>query len=269
MDVVGHDNVGPKFIEASFGLSRSESARNHGCNPRVSKPDWTEGGTIGHPVQAQECLRGSFGWVTRRRAPKLSGQRTEQTPSDEDKRLARVPMRQSPSVELFGRRNRLPYFAGHSSFSAFSSRISQSGITLIEMIIVLAIVGLITAVSFPAVTSGLDSVRLRGATDTIASFLNAGLNKAERSQTPVEIVISIAENKIKILLPERTRELPMPDSIRIVKIHPELLGTEEQDRSIVLYPNGAVPRFGVEIASSKGAHRIVRVDPITGVPQVE
>jgi type II secretory pathway pseudopilin PulG len=149
-----------------------------------------------------------------------------------------------------------------------SSR-SSAGITLVEMIIVLALVGLITAISFPAITSGLDSVRLSSASDSIVSFLNAGLNRAERGQTPVEIVISIAENKVKVLTSDRTRELSMPESISIVKIHPEIPGAEEQARSIVLYPSGAIPRFGVEIASSKGTRRIVRVDPITGVPKVE
>jgi prepilin-type N-terminal cleavage/methylation domain-containing protein len=144
-----------------------------------------------------------------------------------------------------------------------------AGITLIEMIIVLALVGMVTAIAFPSVTSGLDSVRLSSASDSIASFLNAGLNRAERRQTPVEIYISISENKIRVVS-DSVRELEMPETIHIVKIHPVLpSGEEEQARSIVLYPNGAIPRFGVEIASPKGIHKIVRVDPITGVPQVE
>lgn len=144
-----------------------------------------------------------------------------------------------------------------------------AGITLIEMIMVLAIVGMVTAIAFPSVTSGLDSVRLSSASDSIASFLNAGLNRAERRQTPVEINISVAENKIRVVS-DSVRELNMPESIRIVRIHPVLpTGEDEQARSIILYPNGAIPRFGVEIASPKGIHRIVRVDPITGVPQVE
>ncbi len=144
-----------------------------------------------------------------------------------------------------------------------------AGITLIEMIMVLAIVGMVTAIAFPSVTSGLDSVRLSSASDSIASFLNAGLNRAERRQTPVEINISVAENKIRVIS-DSVRELNMPETIHIVRIHPVLpTGEDEQARSIILYPNGAIPRFGVEIASPKGIHRIVRVDPITGVPQVE
>ena len=136
---------------------------------------------------------------------------------------------------------------------------------------VLAIIGMITAIAFPAVTSGLDSVRLSSASDSIVSFLNAGLNRAERRQTPVEIIISIPENKIKShgcrIRVARTSDAGV-DSHRQDPSRTSI-GEEEQARSIVLYPNGAIPRFGVEIASPKGIHRIVRVDPITGVPQVE
>lgn len=146
---------------------------------------------------------------------------------------------------------------------------SRSGVTLIEMMMVVAIIGLVVAISFPAVTSGLESVRLSSASDSIVSFLNAALNRAERRQTPVEIYITIPENKIRFLSVDTTRELGMPETIRIVKIHPELPSGEDEARSFVLYPNGAIPRFGVEIAGPKGIHRIVRVDPITGVPQVE
>jgi hypothetical protein len=37
----------------------------------------------------------------------------------------------------------------------------------------------------------------------------------------------------------------------------------------MVYPGGAVPRVGVEIVNARGVHRIVRVDPITGVPRIE
>jgi prepilin-type N-terminal cleavage/methylation domain-containing protein len=147
---------------------------------------------------------------------------------------------------------------------------TTAGITLIEMIVVVAIIGLIGAVAFPAVTSGIDSARMSSASDSIVSFLNAALNRAERRQQPVEVVVSIKENKLMLYTVDTTRHLDMPESVRIVKVHPERLTEEtEQERSIVLYPYGAIPRFGVEIASSRGHRRIVRVDPITGVPQVE
>src|SRR5215208_1718689 len=96
------------------------------------------------------------------------------------------------------------------------------------MIVVVALIGIIGAISFPAVTSGLDSVRLTSASDSIVSFLNAALNRAERRQTPVEIYVSIAENKLKFFSVDTSRELEMPESTRIVKIHPELISGEAE-----------------------------------------
>jgi len=58
--------------------------------------------------------------------------------------------------------------------AGFAGR-GQGGVTLIEMMIVVAIVGLMVGITFPAVSAGLDSVRLASATDSLASFLNAAV----------------------------------------------------------------------------------------------
>lgn len=149
---------------------------------------------------------------------------------------------------------------------------ARAGITLIEMIIVMSLIALAAAIAFPAVTSGVDSLRLTAASDAIVSFLNGGLNRAERRQEVVEIIVLREANKIIMRSedPNFVRELAMPESIRMVRIHPDVFGLEEEnERRFVLYPGGTVPRFGVEIANRRGLHRIVRVDPITGVPRVE
>ena len=61
------------------------------------------------------------------------------------------------------------------------------GVTIVEMLIVVTIIGLIAGISFPAVTSGIDSLRLASASDSLASFLNGAMNRAERRQDVVEI----------------------------------------------------------------------------------
>ncbi len=148
---------------------------------------------------------------------------------------------------------------------------SQAGLTLIEMMVVVFIVSLVAAISFPSISSSLDGLRLRGATDSIVSFLNAGMNRAERRQEIVEVTISKTENAILLRSadPGFQRRLAMPEGVTISKIHPEILTHDEVARSYVFYPGGTIPRFGIEIANRKGTHRTVRVDPITGVPEVE
>ena len=147
----------------------------------------------------------------------------------------------------------------------------RRGVTLIEMLVVVALIGVVAAVSFPSVTSGIDSVRLRSASDIVVSFLNAGLNKAERQRLPVEMTISKVDNTLTMrsVDPAFIRSVELPEGIRIVRFLPEVQGQDETSRSFLLYPDGSVPRLGVELMNRRGVHRIVRVDPITGVPIVE
>jgi prepilin-type N-terminal cleavage/methylation domain-containing protein len=148
---------------------------------------------------------------------------------------------------------------------------ASGGVTLIEMLIVMAIIGLLAGISFPAVSSGIDSLRLSSASDAVVSFLNAGLNRAERRQQLVEIVVSKADRSLTMRSSEPgfLRRIELPEGVTIVSILPESPDEREPGRSFVLYPGGAVPRLGLELANRRGVRRIVRVDPITGAPRIE
>src|SRR5690349_12449807 len=97
------------------------------------------------------------------------------------------------------------------------SACAASGVTLLEMVVVLALIGLIVAVSGPSVSAGIDSIRMTTASDSIASFLNTALTHAERKQQPVEVIISQKESKFTAIsnVPGFTREMKLPDGIFI------------------------------------------------------
>jgi prepilin-type N-terminal cleavage/methylation domain-containing protein len=148
---------------------------------------------------------------------------------------------------------------------------SKAGVTLIEMLIVVALISLFAGLMFPSVSSGIESLRLQQASDGISGFLNAGLNRAERNRVVVEITINKAENALTMYSTEPgfMKRLEMPDGVRIVDVFPPAPEDMIAPRRFLLYPGGSPPRFGVEIENRKNVRRIVRVDPITGVPQVE
>jgi prepilin-type N-terminal cleavage/methylation domain-containing protein len=151
-----------------------------------------------------------------------------------------------------------------------SKRLNR-GVTLMEMLVVLAIIGLLAGISFPSLSAGIDSVRMVSATDSIASFLNAAVNRAERRQEPIELLISTKDSALKLYSnePGFTRELKMPEGIRIEAVLPKETDEEDSSRRLILMPGASVPGIGIQIVNRRGSRRIVRLDPMTGFPRVE
>jgi hypothetical protein len=141
-----------------------------------------------------------------------------------------------------------------------------------EMTIVMALIALLAGVSFPAITAGLDTIRLNAAVGSIASFFNGALNRADRRQQPIEIVILPEKGRIELYSnePGYVRELVIPEGVAIEAILPKI--ADEPDhapRRLVVMPGGTPPAIGLQLASRKGVRKIVRLDPMTGVPHVE
>jgi hypothetical protein len=136
----------------------------------------------------------------------------------------------------------------------------------------MAIIGLMVGVSFPAISTGLDSIRLTSASDSIASFLNGALNRAERRQQVIALIIYPKENKLEIYSNEAgfTRQLLMPDGVTIEAVLPRIPDLPDSEpRRLIVMPGSTVPAIGIQIANRRGIRRIVRVDPMTGFPRVE
>jgi prepilin-type N-terminal cleavage/methylation domain-containing protein len=136
----------------------------------------------------------------------------------------------------------------------------KAGVTLIEMLIVVAIVAVVAGVSFPSVASGLDNVRLRSAADSVTGFLNGAMSRVERKEQAIEIVVIPQERALMMYSSEPgfTRRLELPEGIKIAG---------EEARQFLLLPGGTPPAMGIDIYNQRGAHKIIRIDPVTGVPQ--
>jgi len=146
----------------------------------------------------------------------------------------------------------------------------SKGVTLLELLVVVAVIALLVSISFPAVTSGLDSLRLASASDSLVSFLNGGLNRCERRQEVVEVAISVKKNEVVLHSSEPgfERKLAMTEGVRIEAVDPKL-EVEEDPRRFILMPGGTVPGVGVQLVNRREQRRMVRVDPMTGVPRIE
>jgi prepilin-type N-terminal cleavage/methylation domain-containing protein len=155
-----------------------------------------------------------------------------------------------------------------SSVGAINNRTGESGVTLIEMMIVVTIIALVAGLTYPSIAAGFDSLRLRSASNSIVSFLDTALDRADRRQQVVEIRVSPRESAIIARSADLgfVRRLDLPDGVRITAVTPAVEGEPNELRRFLVYPGGAVPRIGVELANPEGRRRWVSVDPVTGVP---
>jgi len=137
------------------------------------------------------------------------------------------------------------------------------GVTLLEMLIVVTIIGTIAMISFPALTSGLAGVRLSSASGEAASFLTSSMNNVERKEQAAAIVISPKENRLDVFTavsgekPARTYQPPSSITFE-----------GEEPHRYLLFPGGAFPHISLVLRNEKGARRSVEIDPVTAVPQV-
>ena len=142
---------------------------------------------------------------------------------------------------------------------------------MVEMVVVVAIIALIVGLSFPAASAGLESVRMVSAADSVATFLNAAVNRAERRQEPVEVVVYAKEARMELYTnePGFKRELAMPEGVLIESVSGEEGADPAQPRRILFIPGSTVPGISIQLGNRRNAHRRVRLDPMTGFPRVE
>src|ERR1017187_2333014 len=105
----------------------------------------------------------------------------------------------------------------------------QRGVTLIEMLIVMAVIALVAGLSYPSVSAGLDSLRLRSTSDAIIGFLNTALARADTRQQVVEILISPQEGTLVAISADGAfrKRLEIASPVKIMSVKPALAASIE------------------------------------------
>lgn len=137
------------------------------------------------------------------------------------------------------------------------------------MVLVMTIIALIAAITFPTASSALDSLRLRTAGERVVSLLNSAMDRADRVQQVVEIRVSPEDNAISARSVDLSlnHTLAIPAPVRISSTGASLPNGEQENaqRRYLLYPGGAPPHIQIELETAEGRKRLIRVDPVTGM----
>lgn len=147
-----------------------------------------------------------------------------------------------------------------------NGRPTNSGFTLLELVLVILIMGLVLAVSYPTLSRGSASIRLRSVGRDILSTFRYARERAITEQRGIQIVAS-RESQNLIFADEfgegnRTYTLPRDVSIQRLSLAGRVIA--EGPLVVRFSPNGSSDLAEILVQSDSGAALRVVSDPITG-----
>jgi general secretion pathway protein H len=137
----------------------------------------------------------------------------------------------------------------------------EAGFTLIEIVGVLAIVGLLAALALPAFPRGTSRARLEGYAVDIAALLKGDRNAAIRSRAPVATVLN-AQNRT-VRSGANRGGVQLPGDVGFDAILAQRCGERRVGATIDFFPSG-MSCGGTIALSRQGVGFQIRVNWLTG-----
>ena len=143
------------------------------------------------------------------------------------------------------------------------------GITLLELLVVVALASLLIAVVFPSVGAGLRTLELRSSAQRLASAMRFARDQAIHRQRFFQLEIDREHRTISVLDLEKgeRRSFELPASVEVEKVLPEDGGQPSPTRQFLFFPGGGSPPFQV-VLGNQNRQVTVSADPLTGFPKV-
>ena len=137
----------------------------------------------------------------------------------------------------------------------------QSGITLMELLVVMTLIAVLTAVAAPSVGSGVETVRLRSASERLAATFRTAHERAMRTHHYQEVSVDPQSRAVEL------RDLES-GSVASWDIPAAVVVKAEQRVAFLVYPDGGTAAMRVTLENARGRQTEIVMDPFTLVPAV-
>lgn len=154
----------------------------------------------------------------------------------------------------------------------------QRGVTLLELLVVVAVASVLLAVVFPSVGAGLRTLQLRSAAERLAASARYARDQAVHRQRFYELEIDPQAGTVSVtdFEGESRRSFELPGGVRVERILPQettlpyLRAREDrpQPRRFLFSPDGSTPAFEIVLGIER-RQAVVRSNPLTGFAKVE
>lgn len=134
------------------------------------------------------------------------------------------------------------------------------GFTLLELVVALALAGLLAALAIPATAKAMDAIAYQSTLRDLISDLRATRSKAIIEGRPLRFIMDLDQRRFGIEKPRRS----IPDNLAVRIIVAEALATPHGG-SIAFYPDGSSTGGSVILTRGNGVSTQVRVDWLLGL----
>ena len=135
--------------------------------------------------------------------------------------------------------------------------------SLLELLLVIAILGMLAAVVLPSLPGALESARLRGSAWEVRATLTLARTLAVSESRSRAVAFDLGRGEYGI--DGDSRKWALPEGIRVAALRRGDAAAEHGVLRVRFYPDGSADEAEVALSSSGGWTLRVRVDPLTGI----
>jgi prepilin-type N-terminal cleavage/methylation domain-containing protein len=151
------------------------------------------------------------------------------------------------------------------------NRSRDQGFTLLELLIVVLVIALVLALSYPSLSRGSTALHLRATGRDILNTFRYAREKAVTEQAGMMVTVDREKQELVLSdnLGDGSRKYMLPRDVRIQRI--AMGGSEIMEGPLVVrfLPNGSSDSAEVLLKSDAGAFLRIISDPITGGARIE
>ena len=154
-------------------------------------------------------------------------------------------------------------------FQIRSEQSPHRGVTLLELLVVMALASILLALVFPSIGAGLATLELRASAQRLAAAAKFARDQAIYQQRWFQLVIDSNTGTVSVMDADggSRRGFELPAGVRVEGILPPDVGTLSSRRRLLFSPDGGSAPFEIILGNQRRQVRIA-ADPLTGFPKV-